>query len=530
MSKPFNVIVSKVTNPFVNVAIEDWLLRNSRSPHLLFLWRNDTSVILGYRYDVDRQTEPESMEGGSVSLVAKALRSLSLPAVVNSRFDIVIDSKKVSGSAYKLVNSRAYHHGTMLIDSNLENLLLTLSPAKKDLVGGGIESVRSSVTRLQDHVRAGSPIGYLDFYQAVIDEFQAAYGNPLEEPVIDVLDEQSLSPEIRQQADTLASLDWVFGQTPKFTLRHPCKDDRGQVWCELVLRVEHSIIQECIVEPKNSQWETADFADQMGRFVIVLAIAVAAKPLLVGLSSESYVSTLTTHAALSSPAVSTSTAAAPVVSSSSQAVPHSAPSSSITKTVSSAPVAHPTTTPYVVTPNWETCTNGVSKCGYGYTCCVAPADVCTGKTTCRLAAPAFLGKENGCVAADQVCATTNAGVSTVYGTVPTTQAPVATETPCPETTEAPVSSPAPVYAPQPAPQTPNYQPQPAPEAPPAATETPCTDAGPAPTPSAPDAATNYLPAYTPEPTTEAPAESTNAIYSSASSSSLSYLLFGLFLL
>jgi len=34
-------------------------------------------------------------------------------------------------------------------------------------------------------------------------------------------------------------------------------------------------------------------------------------------------------------------------------------------------------------PNWSTCRRNVDTCGDGYTCCVAPADVSSGKTTCR---------------------------------------------------------------------------------------------------------------------------------------------------
>lgn len=55
-------------------------------------------------------------------LVARALQSLSVPAEVNDRNDITLDGFKISGSAYKLNNRRAYHHGTMLIGAELAKL------------------------------------------------------------------------------------------------------------------------------------------------------------------------------------------------------------------------------------------------------------------------------------------------------------------------------------------------------------------------------------------------------------------------
>jgi lipoate-protein ligase A len=66
----------------------------------------------------------------SVSLVCRALQQLDIPAEVNERYDIVINGAKVSGSAYKLINEKAYHHGTMLIDSNLDALGKYLKPVQ----------------------------------------------------------------------------------------------------------------------------------------------------------------------------------------------------------------------------------------------------------------------------------------------------------------------------------------------------------------------------------------------------------------
>ena len=54
--------------------------------------------------------------------VLDAVRSLSIDANVNERNDICVGKEKVSGSAYKIVNNRAYHHGTMLISSRLDTL------------------------------------------------------------------------------------------------------------------------------------------------------------------------------------------------------------------------------------------------------------------------------------------------------------------------------------------------------------------------------------------------------------------------
>ena len=73
------------------------------------------------------------------SIVLKAVQSLGIDAHLNERNDICVGEEKmsesvfqnhlkltcrlhVSGSAYKIVNKRAYHHGTMLISTRLDTL------------------------------------------------------------------------------------------------------------------------------------------------------------------------------------------------------------------------------------------------------------------------------------------------------------------------------------------------------------------------------------------------------------------------
>lgn len=100
----------------------------------------------------------------------------------------------VSGSAYKIANKRAYHHGTMLINAQLNTLgdllrnkkvrsLFTLRPplvawalitsSKKDtLVTKGVDSVRSSVRNLRDFAPS---LSHDDFVFAVSKEFTRVY-------------------------------------------------------------------------------------------------------------------------------------------------------------------------------------------------------------------------------------------------------------------------------------------------------------------------------------------------------------------
>jgi lipoate-protein ligase A len=59
----------------------------------------------------------------SAQLVCDALRRhLDIPASLTNRNDISVKERKVSGSAYRIIQHRAFHHGTMLIDCDLQRL------------------------------------------------------------------------------------------------------------------------------------------------------------------------------------------------------------------------------------------------------------------------------------------------------------------------------------------------------------------------------------------------------------------------
>ena len=106
--------------------------------------------------------------------------------------DGICFGRHVSGSAYKIVNKRAYHHGTMLISSELGTLgkLLhsnkVLNPPLPNLKSRvdrskssqdtmqtkGVASVRSPVCNLRQQK---PDVSHEDFVHAVVREFQDHY-------------------------------------------------------------------------------------------------------------------------------------------------------------------------------------------------------------------------------------------------------------------------------------------------------------------------------------------------------------------
>ena len=87
-----------------------------------------------------------------VEMVAETLRRLGVDAKASGRNDIMIDNRKVSGNAFYHIPGRSIVHGTMLYDTNMQNMVGAITPTDEKLVSKGIQSVRQHVTLLKDHI------------------------------------------------------------------------------------------------------------------------------------------------------------------------------------------------------------------------------------------------------------------------------------------------------------------------------------------------------------------------------------------
>ncbi|KAJ2787255.1 hypothetical protein GGI15_000861 [Coemansia interrupta] len=286
----------KCTDPYTNLAFEDWLLRTSDpDSYVLYLWRNRPTIVIGRNQNPWKecnlglmssrgvQLARRSSGGGSVyhdlgntnytvvlpraafardlcaSMVARALQDEDIPAYVNARHDVAVDGKKVSGSAFKLTSRRAFHHGTMLIDTDLERLNGCLrSRVHGEITALGVDSVRSSVANLREYSWA---IDHLTFCNAVMREFSRTFGM-LGPDNVCVWDEQSQDTvgRVEQESSRLRSWQWLYGQTPRFVHAF----EKTFAWAQVLARITvyHGVVAEVSLEQGGRELPGFDSARQ----------------------------------------------------------------------------------------------------------------------------------------------------------------------------------------------------------------------------------------------------------------------------
>lgn len=139
-----------------------------------------------------------------VEMVAKTLRRLGVDAKASGRNDIMIDNRKVSGNAFYHIPGRSIVHGTMLYDTNMQNMVGAITPTDEKLVSKGIQSVRQHITLLKDHIS-------LD-----IEEFKEFVKKNLCDSEITLSDNDIAGVEEIEKEYTTP--EFIYGNNPRYNI------------------------------------------------------------------------------------------------------------------------------------------------------------------------------------------------------------------------------------------------------------------------------------------------------------------------
>ncbi|GBG96100.1 lipoate-protein ligase A [Lactococcus termiticola] len=161
--------------------------------------------------------------------IVKALQSLGLSADYNSRNDLTLAGKKISGNAQATRDNRTLHHGSLLYATDLSKMSEYLNVPAYKLKSKGIRSVKSRTINIQEIlVDKWSP--------EVFGEKMLA---ELLKPGTRVYE---LTDADRRSIDELAqkkwrSWDWNFGKNPdvEMTIKRVQQFEGGQLEVQLSL-------------------------------------------------------------------------------------------------------------------------------------------------------------------------------------------------------------------------------------------------------------------------------------------------------
>lgn len=265
------IINSLNTNPYFNIASEEHFLK-SFTDDIFLLYRNKPSVIVGKHQNIAAEVNQKFLFEQNIPLIRRLsgggtvyhdlgninftfilngekgklvdfkkytapiialLHKLRIKANLGERNNIFIDGLKISGNAEHIYKNRVLHHGTLLFDTDLENLQKSIDQDDSSYKDKAVKSVRAKVTNIAEHLP--NQLNINEFCQKLTDHIKMGFKSSIY--MLTDHDKKKIDELIE---DKYSTWDWNYGYSPvyelskekkinKKKLRIACKVEKGKI-------------------------------------------------------------------------------------------------------------------------------------------------------------------------------------------------------------------------------------------------------------------------------------------------------------
>ncbi|UTT42227.1 MULTISPECIES: lipoate--protein ligase [Exiguobacterium] len=239
-----------IRDPKLNLAVEEYILKHLNVEHedYFLFYINGPSIIIGKNQNTSEEVNLKYIEengidvvrrlsgGGAVyhdegnlnfSFITKddgnsfnnykkftqpivdALKQLGVEAELTGRNDIQVGERKISGNAQFTTRGRMFSHGTLMFNSNIEEVVNSLNVSEEKMRSKGIKSVRSRVANITEFLE--EEMAMERFVEALLHSIYDG-----QEPERYVLRDEDWEIVQDISKERYANWDWNFGKSPKF--------------------------------------------------------------------------------------------------------------------------------------------------------------------------------------------------------------------------------------------------------------------------------------------------------------------------
>ncbi|UMT81504.1 lipoate--protein ligase [Staphylococcus roterodami] len=269
---------NNITDPTLNLAMEEYVLKNLPAEESYFLFYiNRPSIIVGKNQNTIEEVNQTYIDAHNIDVVRRisgggavyhdtgnlnfsfitdddgnsfhnfqkftepivqALQSLGVNAELTGRNDIQVGQAKISGNAMVKVKNRMFSHGTLMLNSDLDEVqnALKVNPAK--IKSKGIKSVRKRVANIHEFL--DEPLEIKEFKKIIL---KTIFGET-EVEEYKLTDEDWKNIE-KLSNDKYRTWEWNYGRNPKYNFEREEKFEKGFVQIKFDVKrgkIEHAKI------------------------------------------------------------------------------------------------------------------------------------------------------------------------------------------------------------------------------------------------------------------------------------------------
>ena len=268
-----------ITDPMINLAMEEYVLKHIPADDSYFLFYiNAPSIIIGKNQNTLEEINKTYIDANNIKVVRRlsgggavyhdlgnlnfsfitaddgnsfhnfkkftqpivdALNEMGVTAELSGRNDIHVGERKISGNAQFSQKGRMFSHGTLLLDSDIDEVVNALKVSDAKIASKGIKSIRSRVANINEFLP--NPLSMDDFKNILLKAIFKEQGH-IDEYFLDEKDWETIhkiSEEKYQQ------WEWNYGASPNFNIIKSKRFPSGTV--EVRLDIHRGLIEQASI-------------------------------------------------------------------------------------------------------------------------------------------------------------------------------------------------------------------------------------------------------------------------------------------
>ncbi|TVQ88911.1 MAG: lipoate--protein ligase [Bacteroidetes bacterium] len=264
-------------DPWFNIAAEEYLLKQFEQ-EIIMIWRSESSIIVGKHQNTLAEINAEyvikheipvvrRLSGGGTVFhdpgninftfiksidkdnlvnfrmhtepVIAFLQSLGVDAQFEGKNDLRVNGLKISGNAEHIHKKKVLHHGTLLFDSDLNNLYEAIKAKEQNFESKAVKSIRSTVTNISSFLK--TPMTHEGFQKSFENFFLEIYPN-LQRYDLSAGDISAIN-ELKE--NKYKQWEWNFGWSPVYRFKNHIRLHGKNIAVEL--KVSKGIIEDAVV-------------------------------------------------------------------------------------------------------------------------------------------------------------------------------------------------------------------------------------------------------------------------------------------